>query len=275
MERLTNNNQNFFVQFPDGNARPVVISVPHSGTEFPKDIADQFVPEAIAKPHDTDWFVHELYNFAPNLGFTLFHARYSRYVIDLNRDPTGHKLYDDGRIETALVPTQTFDLKPLYKGNTLTIQEIESRKEKYFLPYHQAIAARIAELQKKFKHVLFFDGHSIKRYVPSIRRDKFPDLILGNQDETTAHPDLIQNALLSLAMDGQYQVSHNSPFKGGYLTRSIGNPSKGVHALQLEMSQDIYMDEVAIAKIPDKFEKLSMKLKDTLSNLADAVENLS
>ncbi len=98
---------------------------------------------------------------------------------------------------------------------------------------------------------------------------------IDDQDEGTAHPDLIQNAMISLAMDGKYQVSHNSPFKGGYLTRSIGNPENNVHALQLEMSQDIYMDEVEVRKIPDKFDVLKMRLKNTLMNLADAVENLS
>ena len=275
MESLTNNNQNFFVQLPSGKERPLIISVPHSGIDFPQDIVGQFVPEAIAKPADTDWFVHELYDFAPQLGFTLFHARYSRYVIDLNRDPHGQKLYHDNRVETSLVPTKTFGLEPLYKDALPSLEEIERRKELYFFPYHQAISFRIKQLQKKFKHVLFFDGHSIKRFVPSIRPDPFPDLILGDQDEGTAHPDLIQNAMISLAMDGKYQVSHNSPFKGGFLTRSIGNPEKNIHALQLEMSQDIYMDEVEVRKIPDKFDVLKMRLKDTLMNLADAVENLS
>jgi N-formylglutamate deformylase len=32
-------------------------------------------------------------------------------------------------------------------------------------------------------------------------------------------------------------------FKGGYITRHYGAPNAGIHAIQLEMSQAIYMQE--------------------------------
>ena len=35
----------------------------------------------------------------------------------------------------------------------------------------------------------------------------------------------------------------NGRFKGGWITRHYGQPHNGVHALQLEMAQDCYMDE--------------------------------
>ena len=37
----------------------------------------------------------------------------------------------------------------------------------------------------------------------------------------------------------------NGRFKGGYITRHYGEPQRGVHALQLEMVQSLYMDETA------------------------------
>ena len=40
---------------------------------------------------------------------------------------------------------------------------------------------------------------------------------------------------------GSWQTNHNTPFKGGYLTRSKGDPAKNIHALQLEMCKDLYM----------------------------------
>ena len=43
--------------------------------------------KSFEQPDDTDWFVHDLYNFAADLGITTIHAKYSRLVIDLNRDP--------------------------------------------------------------------------------------------------------------------------------------------------------------------------------------------
>ena len=78
-------------------AIPIVVSCPHVGTLIPGDIK-QSMNEGIAeKTVDTDWFVHELYSFVTDLGITLIKANYSRYVIDLNRDPSGKSLYEIGR----------------------------------------------------------------------------------------------------------------------------------------------------------------------------------
>ena len=66
---------------------PIVLSVPHCGTAFPSEIIDDYKAEKITAPDDTDWFVHDLYDFVSDLGVTLIHANYSRWVIDLNRDP--------------------------------------------------------------------------------------------------------------------------------------------------------------------------------------------
>jgi len=59
----------------------------------------------MAPPTTHDWFVHQLYDFAPSMGMTLIAAKYSRWVVDLNRDPQSKPLYTDGRIITALCPT--------------------------------------------------------------------------------------------------------------------------------------------------------------------------
>ena len=88
---------------------------------------------------------------------------------------------------------------------------------------------------------LFFGTHTqFRRNVVTIQKEDFPDLILGNNDEVTASSKIINNALNSLRESG-LEVKHNHPFKGGYLTRSKGNPQNKIHALQLEMSKDLYM----------------------------------
>ena len=35
----------------------------------------------------------------------------------------------------------------------------------------------------------------------------------------------------------------NGRFKGGHITRQYGNPEKGIHAVQLKMTQSSYMQE--------------------------------
>ena len=37
----------------------------------------------------------------------------------------------------------------------------------------------------------------------------------------------------------------NGRFKGGYITRKYGNPEAGIQAIQLEMVEAVYMDEVS------------------------------
>jgi N-formylglutamate deformylase len=264
----------FHIRRPAGRRLPLIVSCPHSGTEVPLEIGATLAPELARSLPDTDWFVDELYGFAPALGITLLHARYSRYVIDLNRDPGGAKLYADGRQETALVPVTTFAGEPLYHGAAPDTAEIKRRLALYYQPYHDAAASLIDELRRAHRHVLFYEAHSIKRLVKTIRPTPFPDLMLGDQRGKTAAPALTAAALAALRR-GRYAVSHNEPFMGGYLTRRFGQPATGVHALQLEMAQDVYMDEARAARDPARVGAMQEVLRATLLDLARAVEALT
>ena len=143
-----------------------------------------------------------------------------------------------------MCPTTDFQGRAIYDDPELEpdAEEKERRIREYYRPYHDRIDSLIADLRTKFRNVVFWDGHSIRRNVPSISPEPFPDLILGNNDGQTAGAEYIDAALDTLR-SGKREVSHNDPFKGGYLTRSKGDPGNGVHALQLEMSKDLYMDD--------------------------------
>lgn len=236
--------ETYFIEQPTTPEVPIILSVPHCGTAFPDELKNDFKKELIQAPDDTDWFVHKLYDFAPSLGITMIHANYSRWVIDLNRDPESKPLYTDGRIITALCPTTTFFGDPIYNDERKVVdqQEVNRRIIQYYKPYHHKLAGLIEEKKQKFGRVLLWDCHSIRQQVPTIYKEKFPDLILGNADGTSASKEIIDIALNSL-QQGEYSVSHNHPFKGGYITRNFGNPANQVHALQLEMSKTMYMDD--------------------------------
>jgi N-formylglutamate amidohydrolase len=77
--------------------------------------------------------------------------------------------------------------------------------------------------------------------VPGIQPEPFPQLILGDNDGTSASAEVIKTAWAALQNSG-YQAEHNHPFKGGHITRYFGKPQKNVHALQLEMTKTNYMD---------------------------------
>ncbi|SFU45746.1 formiminoglutamase [Pustulibacterium marinum] len=251
---------------PTATKVPILISSPHSGTEFPKEVAAMLTDDAITNPDDTDWFIDKLYSFASEMGITMITANYNRWVIDLNRDPDSKPLYDDGRVITGLVPTTDFNGNPLYKDATPDEAEIQRRVEAYYKPYHRKVAALLEDLKEEFGYAILFDAHSIRQMVPGIQKAPFPELILGDNDETSAAPQVIQAALSALEAS-DYEVTHNFPFKGGYITRSFGKPSQNIHALQLEMAKVNYMNESETAYSEENAEALQPTLQKVFSNL--------
>jgi N-formylglutamate deformylase len=131
----------------------------------------------------------------------------------------------------------------------------------------------LSDLQSHFADVLLWDCHSIRQVVPTIQKEKFPDLVLGSSDGCSADRALIDSALQNL-LKGTYSVQHNHPFKGGYITRNYGNPARRRHALQLEMSKINYMDDAEINYDPRRAKKMGELLNNTLSDLAKTVISL-
>lgn len=223
---------------------PLLLSVPHCGTRFPEEIKGQYVPDLITAPDDTDWFVNQLYDFAPSMGITVISAVYSRWVIDLNRDPDDKPLYTDGRIITGLCPVTNFLGDPIYidRRDHLESKEIKRRLDEYYRPYHDNLKQLLDDIKSEFGKVLLWDCHSIRQYVETIYKDNLPDLILGDSDGSSASPETIALMFNSLK-NSRYSVEHNFPFKGGFITRHFGKPLENQQALQLEMSKINYMDD--------------------------------
>lgn len=260
----------FTIIHPNEVTCPIIISVPHSGVNFPEGISERIKPEQLEKLDDTDWYVHQLYDFATELGIPVIKANYHRWVVDLNRDPISKPLYNDGRHITAVVPTTDFLGNDIYISKEIepTKEEIAFRLENYFHPYHKAIEELIKDTKSKFGKALLWDAHSIKRLVPTIRKDNFPDMILGDNDEKTAAAGIIHTALEALE-SSNYQINHNAPFKGGYITRTFGDPKKKVHTLQLEMSKDLYMNNTETDYDFDKADNVRAVLKKTFEELIE------
>lgn len=246
---------------------PIIISVPHAGTDFPDDIRAELKPNVLP-PDDTDWSVNRLYDFATELGIPMLCARYSRWVIDLNRNPDSTPLYHDGRVLTGLCPATNFLGEPIYQDERAAVaaEEVARRKVLYFEPYHQALQQLLDETKAQFGRVLLWDCHSIRRVVVAINPEPFPDLILGSADETSAAPTLIGQALAVLGSAG-YSLNHNHPFKGGFITRHFGQPAQQQHALQLEMAKQVYMDDHEQHYDEQRATKIRTLLNQTLQAL--------
>jgi N-formylglutamate deformylase len=264
----------FIITGPTSEPVPVLLSIPHCGTRFPLELKNTFKEALIQNPDDTDWFVDKLYGFAPAMGITTISAVYSRWIIDLNRHPQSKPLYTDGRIITGLCPTTNFLGEALYNDSRseLTKAEMDVRLDQYYWPYHQALAKKLHELKSKFGKVLLWDCHSIRQVVPTIQKEKFPDLILGNADGTSASPGVIEMAVKHFE-NSPYTFSHNHPFKGGYITRHFGRPADNIHSLQLEMTKVNYLDDTETKYDEQRAAQMQKVLRAVLSDLVEQFLN--
>ena len=227
---------------------PLIVSLPHTGTEIPPELEARFVSPWLARK-DADWWVDKLYNFATDLGATVVRTAISRSVIDVNRDPSGASLYP-GQATTELCPTTTFDGEPLYRdGQAPDAAEINARGAAFFNPYHAALTDEIARLRERHDRVVLYDAHSIRSRVPRLFDGPLPQFNIGTNGGQTC--DLALTAAVEAACDGS-SLSRvtNGRFKGGWTTRRYGQPAQGVHAIQMELACRGYMDDPAEPPTP-------------------------
>ena len=221
-------------------AAPLVVSMPHTGTELPE--IEGGLQSAWLARRDADWWVDKLYSFAGDLGATVIRTSISRTVIDANRDPSGISLYP-GQATTELCPTTTFDGEPLYRpGSAPDETEIARRRRTYFEPYHHALTAEIARLRSRHRAVVLYDCHSIRSRIPRLFAGELPNFNIGTNSGASCAPELTARIeALCAATDFSHVV--NGRFKGGYTTRHHGRPADGVHAVQMELACRGYMRE--------------------------------
>lgn len=228
----------------EAGSLPLLVSMPHVGTDIPDDVAARLMPCAAARA-DTDWHLAELYGFAAEMGASVLSARWSRYLIDLNRPPENTNLYP-GQDTTGLCPVDTFGRERLYReGMEPVAAEIQRRLERYWRPYHAQLRAELDRLLALHGRVVLWDAHSIASQVPRFFEGRLPDLNFGTADGKSCSLAL-EGAMITLAQaQDQFSFVFNGRFKGGHITRHYGNPAANVHAIQLEMAQCLYMNEAA------------------------------
>ncbi|WP_431858103.1 N-formylglutamate deformylase [Azospirillum sp.] len=223
--------------------RPLLVSLPHVGTGLPPGLADRLSAPAQALP-DTDWHLPRLYDFLEELGVGVIQARFSRFVVDLNRASDDAPLYAGPT--TGLCPSTLFDGTPAYRpGAEPDAAEVAERVARWWAPYHEAIAAEMARLHATFGRAVLFDAHSIRSVVPRLFDGRLPDLNLGTNQGRSLDADLgarLAEVCADAGADGFTHV-RDGRFKGGHITRHFGRPAEGWHAVQLELVQATYMVE--------------------------------
>lgn len=253
---------------------PLLVSMPHLGTEVPEDLREGLVPRALAT-EDADWHLDRLYNFLDDIGASVLRPRYARYVIDLNRPPDDTPMYP-GASNTELCPTRFFTGEPLYReGAAPDADERLRRRQTFWQPYHDALAAELQRLRRLHGRVLLWDAHSIRSELPWLFEGKLPDLNIGTADGQSAHASITKAVAQACAPATHMTHVVNGRFKGGYITRHYGQPAQGIHAVQLEKCQSLYMQEVApYAYLASTAERLQPTLQGMVQAALGALQGL-
>jgi N-formylglutamate deformylase len=254
---------------------PVVVSVPHAGVRTAGYEAT-LTPELDVRG-DADLFVDRLYRIGePDGPETYVAAQLSRFVCDLNRDP------DDvapGAVPEHRAPRNVDGRGFIWAVTTsgapalsrpLTLPEWSGRTAIH-TAYHEAISRALQRARARFGFAVLVDGHSMPSRgraghtdTGSVRADVVP----GDREGTSCSPGLRQLVTRHFAAAG-LTVRPNDPYKGGFITAHHGRPADDVHAIQIELRRDLYMDEEKFVIVQPGFDRLRGLIAGLLADLRD------
>lgn len=220
---------------------PLVLGLPHTGTEVPEEIAAGLNAAGRALA-DTDWHVQLLYDGLV-ADVTTVRTPIHRYVIDVNRDPAGGSLYP-GQNTTELCPLTDFNGDPIHHpGMAPDADEVTRRLRLYHTPYHRTLAAELARVQARHGFAILYDCHSIRGRVPFLFDGCLPVFNIGTNRGASCAPE-IRDLVTAICADAPgYDHVLDGRFRGGWTTRHYGSPADGIHAIQMELVQASYMAE--------------------------------
>jgi formiminoglutamase len=90
--------------------------------------------------------------------------------------------------------------------------------------------------------VVVYDCHSIRSVIPRLFEGTLPHFNIGTNSGTSCAPAL-SDAIEKICIGSGFSHVVNGRFKGGFITRSLGAPQAGIHAVQMELACRGYMRE--------------------------------
>ena len=218
---------------------PIILCQPHGSTYVPAEIWTKLNDNG-RKLADTDWHIGRLYDGLRD-DVTMVSAGFHRYVIDTNRDPSGATLYP-GLNTTGLCPLTDFDGSPIYgSGAEPDDAEIAKRLEQFHKPYHAAVLREVNRVKAQHGYAIVYDCHSIRSQIPHLFEGILPDLNIGTDNGKTCAKAMEQR-VAEIAGASGFPTVLNGRFRGGWTTRHYGRPAENVYAIQMEISQSIYLE---------------------------------
>jgi N-formylglutamate amidohydrolase len=245
----------YSLRSPRETTTAVVVASPHSGRHYPRSFLQASMLDERSIRSSEDAFMDLLVEGAPGLGAPLLAAEYPRAYIDLNRSPDEldpgvidgiGRVVQTPRISSGLgvIPRVVANGRAIYRGK-LTRKEAEDRIARLWHPYHDALDRLMQDAHDRFGEAAVLDFHSMPHEAldsvvrPGMRR---PEVVLGDRFGASARGDLV-DAIEAAFLDAGLVVSRNAPFAGAFVAQRYGRPSRGWHAVQIEIDRSLYMNE--------------------------------
>ncbi len=238
---------------------PVVFNSAHSGRDYPERFLRMTRLDQLSIRQSEDAYVDELFARAPHLGAPLLKAHFPRAYLDVNREPweldptmfveplSERFNTNSPRVAAGLgtLARIVAENKPIYRDR-LTLDDARMRIEGIYQPYHATLQRLLTQAHAGFGVAVLIDCHSMPRLSRAGDRAA-PDIVLGDRYGTTCAPVLVDLVEMVFSAAG-LRVARNRPYAGGFVTRTYGRPQHGVHALQIEISRHLYMNEVTLER---------------------------
>jgi len=270
------------VRQPAPGARtPVLVSVPHYGTEpLPHITRDDYREprfETFAYGF-ADTFVGDLYADLDEHGATVLATPFSRMFVDVNRRRDDFEHHDgEVRSRRGVVRTHTMRDAPIF-ARPLALTDLEERLRTLYDPYYSALERLLTELRQAYGYALLLDGHT-----GSPRRMKDHQVIIGTRQDATCAPQLAATIAAIFTRHG-FEVHQNiSGYTGGNIVATYGRPqTRRVHALQLEInasllmttSREEFIAQVTRGEIPEKAEENIARIRRCLREVLAALPSV-
>jgi N-formylglutamate amidohydrolase len=271
----------FEIARPVRDLTPLVFASPHSGRVYPAEMMDAAVLDAEAIRRSEDVLVDALVSAAPDYGVPLISARYARAYIDVNREAyeLDQSMFEDKlpayangrtpRVAAGLgsIAKVVAEGQEIYRRK-LTFADARTRIDGVHKPYHAALRALLDQAKSTFGAAVLIDWHSMPSAAAAAGgRVGGCDMVLGDRFGAACAPAL-SSLFERLLTELGYQVARNAPYAGGHTTEFYGHPRAGVHALQIELNRNLYLDETTLEPSAG-FEPLAADLGRLFQRLAE------
>jgi N-formylglutamate amidohydrolase len=257
--------ESFSLRQADVRSLPWIFACPHAGRFYPRVLLDAARVSQEVLRRSEDCLMDLVVASAPEHGIDLLQANWARSFVDLNRPPWdldpsmySERLPDYARAYNARVAAGLGTIarlagegQPIY-GRKLTFDEARERIEALHLPYHDCLEHQLSERRSRLGLSLLIDWHSMPA---AATRGMGPqgkgfDIVLGDRFGTSCHPGLT-SAVEIILRDLGFSVARNTPYAGGYTTSRHGAPTLAGHALQIEISRKLYLNEKTLEPGPE------------------------